>query len=60
MPFNITITSPLTPAISAEASLRVGAAAEAAEKRKHTVNDLKCEELGWMCASSRGDILQLG
>ena len=33
--FDITITSPLTPAILAEASLREGAA-EATERRKHT------------------------
>ena len=45
--FDITVTSPLTPAILAEACLRVGAAAEAAESRKHTVNDPKCAELGW-------------
>ena len=28
---------------------RVGAAAEAAENRKHTANDPKCAELGWRC-----------
>ena len=33
----------------AEASRRVGAAAEAAENRKHTANDPKCAELGWRC-----------
>ena len=48
--FYITVTSPLTPAILAEASRRVGAAAEAAENRKHTANDPKCAELGWWCA----------
>ena len=37
------------PAILAEASRRVGAAAEAAENRKHTANDPKCAELGWRC-----------
>ena len=47
--FDITVTSPLTPAILAEASMRVGAAAEAAENRKHTANDPKCAELGWRC-----------
>eukprot|EP00731_Ephydatia_muelleri_P021264 Em0013g991a len=36
---DITVTSPLTPAILAEASRWVGAAAEAAENRKHTAND---------------------
>ena len=45
--FDIKVTSPLTPAILAEASRRVGAAAEAAENRKHTANDPKCAELGW-------------
>ena len=44
----LNITS-LTPAILAEASRRVGAAAEAAENRKHTANDPKCAELGWRC-----------
>ena len=58
--FDITVTSPLTPAIWAEASMRVGAAAEAAENRKHTSNDPKCAELGWVCASSSRIILQLG
>ena len=29
--------------------MRVGAAAEAAENRKHTANDPKCAELGWRC-----------
>ena len=27
----------------------MGAAAEAAENRKHTANDPKCAELGWRC-----------
>ena len=39
----------LTPAILAEASMRVGAAAKATERRKHTVNNPKCAELGWVC-----------
>ena len=47
--FDITVTSPLTPAILAEASRRVGAAVEAAVNRKHTANDPKCAELGWRC-----------
>ena len=37
--FDITGTSPLTPAILAEASRRVGAAAEATGRRKHTASD---------------------
>ena len=32
-----------------EAFLRVGAAAEAAERRKHAANDPKCVEMGWVC-----------
>ena len=47
--FDITVISPLTPAILADASVRVVAAAEAAERIKHTANDLKCAELGWVC-----------
>ena len=39
--FDTTVMSPLTLAILAEASVRVGAAAEAAERRKHTSNDPK-------------------
>ena len=42
--FDITVTSPLNPTILAEVCLRVGAAAEAAERRKHAAN-----ELGWVC-----------
>ena len=33
----------------AETSQRVGAAAEAVERRKHAANDPKCAELGWVC-----------
>ena len=29
--------------------MRVGAAAEAAERSRHTSNDPKCAELGWVC-----------
>ena len=47
--FDIMVTSPLSPAILAETSQRVGAAAEAAERRKHAANDPKCAELGWVC-----------
>ena len=42
--FDITVTSPLNPTILAEVCLRVSAAAEAAERRKHAAN-----ELGWVC-----------
>ena len=39
--FDITVTS-LSPAILAETSQRVGAAAEAAERRKYAANNPKC------------------
>ncbi|KAL5489214.1 hypothetical protein EMCRGX_G018282 [Ephydatia muelleri] len=43
------VTSPLTPATLRDASSTAGAAAYAAECRKHTANDAKCQELGWAC-----------
>ncbi|KAL5489162.1 hypothetical protein EMCRGX_G018222 [Ephydatia muelleri] len=46
---DITVTSPLTPATLRDASSTAGAAAYAAECRKHTANDVKCQELGWAC-----------
>ena len=42
------VTSPLIPSILTAASLSEGAAAEEAETRKHTINDPKCLELGWV------------
>ena len=54
------VTSPTSPAILAETSQRVGAAAEAAEQRKHAANDPKCAELPGVCASSSSNILSLG
>ena len=47
--FDITLTSPLTPVSLNNASASVGAAAYAAECRKHAVNDTRCQELGWLC-----------
>ena len=47
--FDITVTSPLCPAFLGEASRVAGAAALAAETRKHMANDQKCHELGWAC-----------
>ena len=47
--FDVTVTSVLSSAIIKEASAAVGAAAFAAEVRKHTANDAKCQELGWSC-----------
>eukprot|EP00731_Ephydatia_muelleri_P007578 Em0003g1826a len=46
---NITVTSPLNPAILDESCSIAGAAAVAAESRKHVANDPKCFELGWTC-----------
>ena len=47
--FDITVTSPLTPATISDASTVSGAAAYAAECRKHSTNDARCQELGWVC-----------
>ena len=47
--FDITVTSPLCPAFLGEASQVAGAAALAAETRKHIANDKRCQELGWAC-----------
>ena len=49
MAFDITVTSPLCPAFLREASQVAGAAALAAETRKHIANDKRCQELGWAC-----------
>eukprot|EP00731_Ephydatia_muelleri_P014263 Em0007g1573a len=47
--FDITVSSPLTPASLEEASASAGATARIAETRKHSANDSKCQELGWVC-----------
>eukprot|EP00731_Ephydatia_muelleri_P005623 Em0002g1799a len=47
--FGITVTSPLCPAFLGEASQVAGAAALAAETRKHIANDKRCQELGRTC-----------
>ena len=47
--FDVTVTSSLTPVTLSEASVVVGAAAFAAESRKHAAWDAKCQELGWSC-----------
>ena len=46
--FDITVTSPLTPATLRDASTVSGAAARG-ECRQHSTNDARCQELGWMC-----------
>ena len=47
--FDVTVacTSPLTPVTLNEASINEGAAALAAETRKHAANDARCQALGW-------------
>ena len=47
--FDVTVTSPLIPVTLNEASIHKGAAALAAETRKHAVNDARCQALGWSC-----------
>ena len=46
---DITVASPLCPAILPEASHHSGAAANGAELRKLNANSTKCMELGWTC-----------
>ena len=46
---DVTVTSPLTPATLKEISIHEGAAALAAETRKHAANDARCQALGWTC-----------
>ena len=45
--FDITVTSPLTPATLNFSTVTEGAAAQAAEERKHASKDAKCEDFGW-------------
>eukprot|EP00731_Ephydatia_muelleri_P021888 Em0014g479a len=47
--FDVTVISPLTPATLNFSAVTEGAAAQAAEERKHASNDAKCEDLGWTC-----------
>ena len=47
--FDVTFISPLTPVTLSEASINEGAAALAAETRKHAANDVRCQALGWSC-----------
>ena len=46
---DVTVTSPLTPATLNFSAVTEGAAAQAAEERKHAYNDAKREDLGWTC-----------
>ena len=47
--FDVTVTFPLTPATLGDACNSAGIAAYTAECRKHSSNDPKCRELGWVC-----------
>ena len=47
--FDVTVTSPLCPAILRESCRSSGAASMAAETRKLFTNGPKCQELWWMC-----------
>ena len=47
--FDVTVTSPLTPATLHDTCNSAGVAAHKAECRKHSSNDPKCQELGWVC-----------
>eukprot|EP00731_Ephydatia_muelleri_P005537 Em0002g1713a len=53
--FDVTVTSPLTPAILNISSIYEGAAGRVAEARKHTTNDAKCQDLGWLCIPLAGE-----
>ena len=43
------MTSPLNTLTLSEAGICAGAAALAGEARKHSANDEKCGDLGWIC-----------
>eukprot|EP00731_Ephydatia_muelleri_P014362 Em0008g82a len=47
--FYVAVTSPLTPATLHDTCNSAGVAAHKAECRKHSSNDPKCQELGWVC-----------
>ena len=44
--WDVTVASPLTPAVLNEAGMTAGAASE---QYKDIANDPKCQELGWVC-----------
>ena len=44
--WDVTVASPLTPAVLNEAGMT---AAAASEQGKHIANDPKFQELGWVC-----------
>ena len=47
--FDVTVTSPLTPATLGDTCNSAGVAAYTAECQKYSSNDPKCQELGWVC-----------
>eukprot|EP00731_Ephydatia_muelleri_P007211 Em0003g1459a len=47
--FDLTVISPLNSKTLNEAGATGGSATGNAEARKHTANDQKCRELGWVC-----------
>ncbi|KAL5500176.1 hypothetical protein EMCRGX_G011690 [Ephydatia muelleri] len=57
--FDVTVTSPLTPATLHDTCNSAGVAAHKAECRKHSSNDPKCQELGSPAATCRhgGDVV---
>eukprot|EP00731_Ephydatia_muelleri_P016225 Em0009g649a len=46
---DLTVVSPLNANILKEAGMTAGAAAQAAEVRRHTANGQRCTNLGWSC-----------
>ena len=46
---DLAVVSPLNANIFKEAGMTAGAAAQAAEVRKHTANGQRCTDLGWSC-----------
>ena len=48
----MTVVLPLNANILKEAGMTDGAAAQAAEVRKHTANGQRCTNLGWSCIPS--------
>ena len=51
--WDVTVASPLIPAVLNEAGMTAGAAAAANEQRKHIANDPKYQGLGWVLRLSR-------
>ena len=58
--FDLTITSPLNPTTLTEVGVRCGSSALVAEARKHSANDSKCAERGWVCIPLAVESLDTG